>query len=137
MQSFGEYAQRPTTYVDMDGVLVNFCKSAEKYIPDLREGQFTKISYEDWKQIRAAEPSFWLDMDMMPHGAELWRTVNKYCPSILTAYPNGWEEASVQKRAWVQRYLTKFGYCPRQQFHSFPLSSLRRPRRRWGTPGSP
>lgn len=110
-------------YCDMDGVLANFTKSAERYFHiDINRNpkQFNALwtSKDGWHQLMHEWPTFWMDLDPMPHAAALWRLISPYHPSILTAIPEGWPSSSTGKYVWCKRHLPKFGYHPKQEFHA-------------------
>ena len=72
-------------YCDMDGVLCDFKKAAEK----VTGMSITKWSYankeEKWAPIKNT-PRFWHTLPWMPGGQQLWNYIKKYNPHILSAY---------------------------------------------------
>ena len=77
--------QLPRIYCDMDGVLCDFAKVAEK----VTGMSITKWSYgsksEKWDPIKNT-PKFWHTLPWMDGGKELWNFISKYKPHILSAY---------------------------------------------------
>ena len=75
----------PRIYCDMDGVLCDFKKAAEK----ITGMPIDKWSYankeEKWAPIKA-QPRFWHTLPWMPGGQQLWNFISKYKPHILSAY---------------------------------------------------
>jgi len=72
-------------YCDMDGVLCDFKKAAEK----VTGMPITKWSYaskeEKWAPIKNT-PRFWHTLPWMPGGQQLWNFIKKHNPHILSAY---------------------------------------------------
>jgi len=72
-------------YCDMDGVLCDFKKAAEK----VTGMPITKWSYvnkeEKWSPIKNT-PRFWHTLPWMPGGQQLWNYIKKYNPHILSAH---------------------------------------------------
>ena len=71
----------PHIYCDMDGVLTDFVLAAKRATGQkwdgMRHGQ-------DWESIKNTR-NFWSNMPWMPGGKQLWRFINNYNPSILSA----------------------------------------------------
>ena len=77
--------QLPRIYCDMDGVLCDFKKHAEKT---------TGVSIAKWSTLSKAEKwgpikedrYFWSTMPWMAGGKQLWNFISMYSPHILSAY---------------------------------------------------
>lgn len=104
---------RPTVFVDMDGVLVDFESSFIEFFNRPRfGGQFVSITGHEWARLEKEWPTFWADLEYEDHALDLWRKVLPHHPVLLTAYPDSWPAAAVGKRIWAKRMLPKFGYHP-------------------------
>ena len=91
-------------YVDMDGVLVDFDGGYEKLT-----GMTTREADEKgpeffWKPISKAGAKWWITLNWMPDGKQLWDYVKKYNPELLSA-PSREEASKMGKRIWVKREL--------------------------------
>ncbi len=105
-------------FLDLDGVMADFITPANEitgipFVP----GVFVKIDKHDWYKMMDTWPTFWMDLELLPHALELWRALAPWHPSILTAAPEIWPSACTGKEVWVKRNLPKFGYHPEQKFH--------------------
>ncbi len=77
--------QLPRIYCDMDGVLCDFKKHAEKT---------TGVSIAKWSNLSKSEKwgpikedrYFWSTMPWMAGGKQLWNFISMYKPHILSAY---------------------------------------------------
>ena len=77
--------QLPRIYCDMDGVLCDFKKHAEKV---------TGVSIAKWSTLSKAEKwgpikedrYFWSTMPWMAGGKQLWNFISMFKPHILSAY---------------------------------------------------
>ena len=70
-----------TIYCDMDGVLVDFEKGYKELTNTTPSRSFDgKASF--WEPISKAGAQWWVDLDWMPDGQELWRYIKKYKPNI-------------------------------------------------------
>jgi hypothetical protein len=90
-------------YCDMDGVLTNFNKA---YF-DLTGVDITGQHFNDknfWDPINDAGYDFWVNMEWMPDGNDLWKVISKYSPILLSA-PSRNNDSRVGKFDWVQREL--------------------------------
>tara|TARA_R100001509_G_scaffold41628_1_gene22320 strand:- start:2406 stop:2999 length:594 start_codon:yes stop_codon:yes gene_type:complete len=109
-------------YCDMDGVLTDFESRFHKKLnevgPDyypLRDIQkVTKPKHfeqifgmdEFWNFIdNIVGVSFWVGMDWMPRGQELWNFISPYNPQLLTS-PSRNNTSRLGKNLWVKNNLT-------------------------------
>jgi hypothetical protein len=95
---------RRQIYLDCDGVLADFDKSAEAILGapaaifEKRHG-----AGEFWRRLARAD-RFFERLDPMPDARELYDAVKAKGPIILTGMPHGkWAEP--QKRAWAARHF--------------------------------
>jgi hypothetical protein len=97
----------PRIYCDMDGVLCDFIKAAEKltgvHISKWMEEPDKK---EKWKPI-IAKKDFWHTLPWMPGGQQLWSYINNYQPHILSAYVEHANDPNCipGKRHWAKSHL--------------------------------
>ncbi len=90
-------------YCDMDGVLTNF----DKAYFDLTGVNLNGQHFNDknfWDPINEAGYDFWVNMEWMPDGDDLWKVISKYNPTLLSA-PSRNNDSRVGKFDWVQREL--------------------------------
>jgi hypothetical protein len=89
-------------YCDMDGVLVDF----EKGYKDLtgRDASYKTNPEEFWAPITKAGAAFWIKLQWMPDGKELWNYIKGYNPELLSA-PSREESSKIGKFVWVKRNI--------------------------------
>lgn len=100
-------------FVDLDGVLADFSKSAAllmgepfKFSRYNTDKEFQKRMWSFINPYVKSGGKFWEDMDMLPDAKVLWNYVRKYNPTILTATGRkNQENIGAQKRAWVHKHL--------------------------------
>jgi hypothetical protein len=95
---------RRQIYLDCDGVLADFDKSAEAILgapSDVFEKRHGAAAF--WKKLAAAD-GFFEHLDPMPDAFELYEAVKAKAPIILTGMPHG-QWAEPQKRRWARRYF--------------------------------
>lgn len=132
-------------YCDMDGVLTDFEKRfheklnevGPEYYPlrDIKRVQKPK-DFEDifgpeefWNFIdNIVGVSFWVGMDWMPRGKELWDFIQKYNPKLLTS-PSRNNTSRLGKNLWVKNQLNPkpkviFAYSADKQRYSNENSIL-------------
>jgi hypothetical protein len=93
-------------YCDMDGVLTDFQRRFEHFTgsnPDEYESRYGTAAF--WELIdNKIGINFWVDMDWMPGGEELWGFISKYNPSILTS-PSKQNTSRLGKNLWVRNHI--------------------------------
>jgi hypothetical protein len=95
---------RRQIYLDCDGVLADFDKSAEA-IFGMPSEAFERLHGAGpfWKRLAAAD-GFFEHLDLLSDARELYEAVKAKGPIILTGMPHGsWAEP--QKRAWAARHF--------------------------------
>ena len=109
-------------YCDMDGVLTDFEKRFHEKLnevgPDyypmkdiqkvVKPKDFEKIfgMEEFWKFIDGVVGvGFWVGMDWMPQGRELWNFISPYNPQLLTS-PSKNNTSRLGKNLWVKNNLS-------------------------------
>lgn len=96
-----------TIYVDMDGVLVDFDKGfrelSGKDPLDYME-EHGKPAF--WKALQK-EPRFFLNLDWMPDGEELWNYIEPYNPTVLTTPVHSMKYCKEDKKSWAEGHLGK------------------------------
>lgn len=105
----------------MDQVLTDF----EKAYYDLTG---IKITGHDnsgpsfWKPLDDAGLKFWVNMGWMPDGKELWKYIEKYNPTILSA-PTKRNESRIGKIKWVNKELGDYQVILRSSEHKKDLAA--------------
>ncbi len=90
-------------YCDMDGVLTDFNKAYFDLTGVDLAGQH--LNDENfWNPINKAGYDFWVSMEWMPDGNDLWEVISKYNPTLLSA-PSRSDDSRVGKFDWVEREL--------------------------------
>ena len=87
----------------MDGVLVDFNKGYFELTGHILDGLYRTDSHF-WDPINDAGYNFWINLDWMPDGKELWSYIEKYTPELLSA-PSRQPDSRVAKYDWVNREL--------------------------------
>jgi hypothetical protein len=89
-------------YCDMDGVLVDFDKGYEELTG--KKASFDTPKEEFWEPISKAGAAFWIKLQWMPDGKQLWDYIKPYNPDLLSA-PSREESSKIGKFTWVKRNL--------------------------------
>lgn len=87
-------------YCDMDGVIVDFDKGYKELTG--REASFNIPKEEFWAPIQKAGAPFWIKLQWMPDGKQLWSYIKPYNPQLLSA-PSRDESSKIGKFVWVKR----------------------------------
>jgi len=90
-------------FCDMDGVLVDFDKGYFKLTGIDISDKFSNDT-KFWDPINKAGYSFWINLEWMEDGKELWNYIEKYDPNLLSA-PSREIESRVGKKDWVKKEL--------------------------------
>ena len=99
----------PELYCDMDMVLVDFLKGAEKVVgqPFAKSDNKTR-----WSKISGTK-DFWANLEWMPGAKKLYQRVAKYDTHILSAY-SGKDPNSIKGK---MKWLGKNTRVPRSKIH--------------------
>lgn len=117
-------------YCDMDGVLTNF---------EARFEHFTGMHPQEYEKLKGTPAfwhlidveigvRFWVGMDWMPQGEELWNFISPYKPDLLTS-PSRDNTSRLGKNLWVKNNLnpkpkTIFAYSADKQRYASENSIL-------------
>ena len=94
----------PMLYCDMDGVLADFKKAAEK-VTGLPITQWQNTSKRSkWNPI-LNKKDFWETLPWTSDGKTLWNYIKKYKPHILSAYTDVDPNCISGKKKWARRNL--------------------------------
>ena len=104
-----DITKQPTVWFDLDGVLANFDKEAERVLGTNNIYRFEFVHGQDlfWKLLDS-EPNFFRRMEMMPGAHHMLRAAGvwKRDVRILTALPKtNPENVDAQKRYWVNENI--------------------------------
>jgi hypothetical protein len=97
-------------FSDLDGVIVAFDKEFEK----LGHGTIEEFELRHphpaalWNFISTHSDHFWLNMEWVPDGKELWNFIKKYNPTLLTTPAQSVPHCVEDKQAWVKRELGNY-----------------------------
>ena len=95
-----------TIYSDMDGVLVDFNERFKRFSngvpPTEYEQKFGKDKF--WEIIDGTGVRFWVGMDWMSDGKQLWNYIKEYNPTLLSS-PSRSNYSRIGKRIWRKRNL--------------------------------
>jgi len=89
----------PTIYCDLDEVLVNFMKGANKAV----DGTFvTHNKDERWKKINQTK-GFWGNLEWMPGSKRLYKFIERYDPYVLSAFSGRDPTSKNGKIKWLAK----------------------------------
>jgi hypothetical protein len=116
-----------TIYCDMDSVLVDFDRGYQELTGMTTQQADANGVSAFWDPISQAGAKFWITLNWMSDGKQLWDYIKKYNPILLSA-PSREESSKLGKRVWVKRELpgTKLilKYAPQKQEYASPTSIL-------------
>jgi hypothetical protein len=116
-----------TIYCDMDSVLVDFDRGYQELTGMTTQQADANGVSAFWDPISQAGAKFWITLNWMSDGKQLWDYIKKYNPILLSA-PSREESSKLGKRVWVKRELpgTKLilRYAPQKQEYASPTSIL-------------
>ena len=93
-------------YCDMDGVLTDFESRFEHYsgmTPKEYENQHGTAGFWNLIDVEVGV-KFWVGMNWMPRGQELWNFISPYKPDLLTS-PSRDNNSRLGKNLWVKNNL--------------------------------
>ena len=116
-----------TIYCDMDSVLVDFDRGYQE-LTGMTTQQADAMGPDTfWEPLIKAGAKWWITLNWMSDGKQLWDYIKKYNPILLSA-PSREESSKLGKRVWVKRELpgTKLilRYAPQKQEYASPTSIL-------------
>jgi hypothetical protein len=116
-----------TIYCDMDSVLVDFDRGYQE-LTGMSTQQADANGVEAfWEPLTQAGAKFWITLQWMPDGKQLWDYIKKYNPILLSA-PSREESSKLGKRVWVKRELPDvkliLKYASQKQEYASPTSIL-------------
>lgn len=105
-------------YLDLDGVVSNFIKSAaklygyeehhllEKWSPGVCKLESVLGVTEDYfiESIRKAGKEFWSDMEVYDHAEELYKLCTGYAKTYICTAPLNWPECLAGKMEFLQKW---------------------------------
>tara|TARA_B100000212_G_scaffold122095_1_gene91505 strand:- start:1135 stop:1611 length:477 start_codon:yes stop_codon:yes gene_type:complete len=93
-------------YCDMDGVLCDFVKGAEKLTGKKIDVWAQGSKSEKWGQIKSKK-DFWSTLPWNPGGKQLWNFLKNYDTEILSAYVEDIYDKNCipGKKSWASRNL--------------------------------
>jgi hypothetical protein len=118
-----------TIYSDMDGVLVDFNERFKRFSKGISPRDYEeKFGIEKfWELIDGTGVRFWVGMDWMSDGKQLWNYIKQYNPFLLSS-PSRADHSRMGKRIWRKRNLpsTKLilAYAANKQNYADPNSIL-------------
>ena len=89
----------PEIFLDMDQVMCNFLRGADKAVG----GSFVQHPTPDRWKILEKTKDFWLNLEWMPGGKQLYQFCSRYNPSVLSAYAGKDRNSRMGKMKWLQK----------------------------------
>ena len=120
----------PKLYCDMDGVLADFKKGAEKAtgVPISKWMSLTK--QDKWNPIMN-DSKFWETLPWMSDGKQLWNYIKKHSPDILSAYTDRDPNCKPGKTKWCRSQLgisgARVNLVKRSQKQNYAQTGYRSP----------
>lgn len=113
-------------FCDMDGVLTDFESRFEHFAgmsPKQYESEKGLAAFWELIDVKIGV-RFWVGMDWMPQGQELWNFISPYQPDLLTS-PSRDNTSRLGKNLWVRNNLTPkpkviFAYSASKQNYAAP-----------------
>ena len=116
-----------TIYCDMDSVLVDFDRGYQELTGITTQQADANGVEAFWEPLTKAGAKFWITLQWMSDGKQLWNYIKKYNPILLSA-PSREESSKLGKRVWVKRELPGvkliLKYAPQKQEYASPTSIL-------------
>ena len=91
-------------YCDMDGVIVDFEGGYEDLTGKNIRGNHVKGDAAFWQPISDAGEDFWINLEWMKDGKQLWDYIKPYNPKLLSA-PSREQSSRTGKEKWVAEHL--------------------------------
>ena len=91
-------------YCDMDGVIVDFEGGYEDLTGKNIRGNHVKGDAAFWQPISDAGEDFWINLEWMKDGKQLWDYIKPYSPKLLSA-PSRDQSSRTGKEKWVAEHL--------------------------------
>ena len=89
----------PEIYCDMDQVLCDFMKGADKAVG----GSFVQTNKDErWNKINQTK-GFWVNLEWMPGAKRLYQFIEKYDPYVLSAYSGRDPSSKNGKMKWLAK----------------------------------
>ena len=89
----------PEIYCDMDQVLCDFMKGADKAV----RGSFVQTNKDErWNKINQTK-GFWVNLEWMPGAKRLYQFIEKYDPYVLSAYSGRDPSSKNGKMKWLAK----------------------------------
>ena len=100
-------AQGYEIFCDLDGTLVDFDKNFYEVTKMSPIDYINEYGLETFWEVIKEEGHFWLYLDWLPDGQELWDYIKNTNVSILTTPGGNIEECKKDKAKWVKKHIEK------------------------------